>query len=229
MMDWIYNIMKNVWLAVARYKLSKKNVIIKKSAYFNNRTKFGGNNIIHRRSVVADATIGRYTYIGKCSDLLNARIGSFCSIAPNVTIQPFAHPTKGFISTSPAFFSEKKQCVSTFAKQTVFNEVLSVDGCSVIIGNDVWIGSDVRILGGVTIGDGAIVAMGAIVTSDVPPYAIVGGVPAKVIRYRYPENVIKALLEYKWWDKDEQWLQEHIDCFQNDTIFIEKVLNIKSE
>lgn len=228
-MDWIYNIMKCIWLAIARYKLHRRNVIVKKSAYFNNKTTFGGNNIIHSGSVVADATIGRYTYIGTKSNLLKARVGSFCSIAPNVTVQFFAHPTKGFISTSPAFFSTKKQCVSTFAKQTIFNEVLSVGGNSVVIGNDVWIGSDVRILGGVTIGDGAIVAMGAIVTSDVPPYAIVGGVPAKVIRYRYPEHVIAALLKYKWWDKDDEWIQDHIDYFQNDNKFIEQVLNIKSE
>jgi hypothetical protein len=70
----------------------------------------------------------------------------------------------------------------------------------VIIGNDVWIGRNVIVMDGITIGDGAIIAAGATVTHDVPPYAIVGGVPAKIIRYRFSSEIIAALLETKWWD-----------------------------
>ena len=71
-----------------------------------------------------------------------------------------------------------------------------------------WIGNDVRIIGGITIGDGAIVGLGAVVTKDVPPYAIVGGVPAKIIRYRFEQDKIEELLRDKWWNKEEEWIKE---------------------
>ena len=70
------------------------------------------------------------------------------------------------------------------------------------IGNDVWIGLNATILDGVTIGDGAIVAAGAVVTKDVPPYAVVAGVPAKIIKYRFTESQIDFLLKFRWWEKD---------------------------
>lgn len=88
------------------------------------------------------------------------------------------------------------------------------------IGNDVWIGDSVLILDGVKIGDGAVLAAGAVVTADVPPYAIVGGVPAKVIRYRFNEDEIEHLIKLKWWDKSEQWIKENAHLFSNVKKFI---------
>ena len=78
-----------------------------------------------------------------------------------------------------------------------------------IIENDCWIGENVFIAGGVTIGDGAVVLAAAVVTRDVPSYAIVGGVPAKVVKYRYDEGTISTLLEIQWWNKGVEWLEEH--------------------
>ena len=85
-----------------------------------------------------------------------------------------------------------------------------------------WIGDNVLIKGGCRVGDGAIVGMGAVVTKDVPPYAIVGGVPAKVIRYRFTEEQIKKLLKIRWWDKDEDWIRSHAEDMDE----IEKILKI---
>ena len=82
-----------------------------------------------------------------------------------------------------------------------------------MIGNDVWIGNDVRIFPGVTIGDGAVVGTGAVVTKDLEPYGIYAGVPAKLIRKRYDVGTIDALLDLKWWEKDEEWLREHSAWF----------------
>ena len=89
------------------------------------------------------------------------------------------------------------------------------------IGNDVWIGLNATILDGVTIGDGAIVAAGAVVTKDVPPYAVVGGVPAKIIKYRFTESQIDFLLKFRWWEKDRKWIQQNYKRFQDIESFIE--------
>ena len=97
----------------------------------------------------------------------------------------------------------------------MFKERLSIDGRSCIIGNDVWIGNDVRIIGGITIGDGAIVGLGAVVTKDVPPYAVVGGVPAKIIRYRFEQDKIEELLRDKWWNKEEEWIKDNFIKYAN--------------
>lgn len=127
-------------------------------------------------------------------------IGRYCSIAKHVQIGVASHPTD-WLSISA------RQYVPTYldfhrfvgkSVRTVGHEMFE----PTTIGNDVWIGTNAVIMGGVTIGDGAIVAAGAVVTKDVPPYAIVGGVPAKVIRFRFPEDVIRELLELKWWDYD---------------------------
>ena len=80
----------------------------------------------------------------------------------------------------------------------------------VIIGNDVWIGRNAIIMDGVEIGSGAVVASGAIVTKDVPPYAIVGGVPAKVIRYRFDEQTIERLIESRWWDYPDEFIENEL-------------------
>ena len=82
------------------------------------------------------------------------------------------------------------------------------------IGNDVWIGENAVILGGISIGDGAVIGAGAIVTKDVPPYTIVGGVPAKKIRSRFPDDIVKMLLKIQWWNLEEDILKENIYFFQ---------------
>lgn len=92
----------------------------------------------------------------------------------------------------------------------------------VIIGNDVWIGHGATIMGGVTIRDGAIVAANATVTRDVPPYAIVGGLPAKVLSYRFSEAQINALLKIKWWDWPAEKIHDHASEFLDIDSFIAK-------
>lgn len=148
------------------------------------------------------SNIGDYTKI-------HGKVGRFCSIAPNVNtivgLHPYSYP---YVSTSPSFYSLLKQCGFTFAKKQCATEFKYADPkCRhpVIIGNDVWIQSYVKIVSGVKIGDGAVVLAGAIVTKDVPPYAIVGGVPATILKYRFEDEDIKFLLSFKWWDKNEKW------------------------
>ena len=203
-------ILKSLYRLIIRIQLRKKYIYLSTQVRFNSKTVWGGYNKVHERSVVSGAALGRYSYIGTDCYLANAEIGRFCSIGNNVKVIDVTHPTSGFISTHPAFFSTNMQCGTTFVSHNFFNERLSINGRSCIIGNDVWIGDDVRIIGSRKIGDGAIIALGSVVTKDVPPYAIVGGVPAKVIRYRFEDNKIKELLNLQWWNKDEKWIKENL-------------------
>lgn len=157
---------------------------------------FGYHNIIYENVRLVNVKLGDYSYIGGSCRVMNAEIGKFCSIGPEVLIggQP-AHPLHlkstfpGFYQKNPSFYGVEHEY-----------EYLDPEFRKVIIGNDVWIGSRALILDGVTIGDGAVIAAGAVVTKDVPPYAIVGGVPAKIIKYRFSEKKISQMLKSQWWN-----------------------------
>lgn len=165
---------------------------------------FEGSNKIYPHSTFR-GKMGYGSYIGWHCEL-EANIKRFTSIAPYVRSNRGKHPfTYPYASTCPMFFSTQKQNGKTFANRATFEEFNEI----VEIGNDCWIGENVFLTGGITIGDGAVVLAGAVVTKDVPPYAIVGGVPAKVLNYRYDESTIQFLLKFKWWNHDVKWLQEH--------------------
>ena len=188
-------------------KLKNKNrnkLSISPSATTTLMSEFEGCNAISSHSFFS----GKMGYGSYISDncILEGEIGRFCSIAPNVHSHRGVHPvTTPFVSTSPMFSSLKNQNGHTFAKKQMFDEMLS----PIIIGNDCWICSNVFICGGVKIGDGAVIYAGAVVTKDVPPYAIVAGVPARIIKYRYDEETINFLLNFKWWNKPIEWLEEN--------------------
>jgi acetyltransferase-like isoleucine patch superfamily enzyme len=124
-------------------------------------------------------------------------IGSYTSIASNVSILLGSNHKMGFITTFPRSLINRK------VSQEETNERGDVS-----IGNDVWIGYGVTIVGPVTIGDGAIIGASALVVDDIPPYAVVGGVPARVIKYRFEKEVIETLLAIQWWNKGEEKIKE---------------------
>jgi acetyltransferase-like isoleucine patch superfamily enzyme len=174
---------------------------------FTNAT-FGKSIFLGDRVVLQNSSIGDHSYVNGNARIKNTTIGKFCSIASGVKIVLGAHPTN-LISLHPAFYAVNKS-METFADRQYFNEYQEVK-----IGNDVWIGEDVIIPGGVTIGDGAVIASRAVVTKDVAPYSVVGGVPAKHIKFRFDEEKIQQLQKIKWWEKDDQWLKENFKLFLN--------------
>lgn len=167
-------------------------------------SKFEGANRIFHHSFFY-GSMGYGSYIGHNCEIA-AKIGRFTSIAPYVRtnrgIHPFQFP---YVSTSPMFFSLQGQSGKTFAKEKLFEEF----SLPIIIGNDCWICENVFISGGVKIGDGAVVLAGAVVTKDVPSYAIMGGVPAEIMGYRYEQETMDFLQRIQWWNNDIEWFREH--------------------
>lgn len=145
---------------------------------------------------IANSKVGEYTYIHSDSTIAYAEIGKFCSIAQNTIIAQGEHPVN-FISTHPFFYSKNAPWENKFSKNDVIKE-----HAKVIIENDVWIGAGCYIKDGVNIGNGCIIASGSVVIKDVPDYAIVGGVPAKIIKFRFSDKIVKQLVELKWWNFD---------------------------
>lgn len=183
----------------------------------NFKTILHGYNKIGR-SNISSSVIGRFSYLGNGCKLSNTVVGNFCSLGNNVKIIVPTHPSSVFVSTHPSFYSTLKQSGKTFVDKNCFKESLYCDEknkITCIIENDVWIGDDVSIIGGCRIGNGAIIATGSVVVKNVEPYSIVGGVPAKIIRYRFDEKYRKFLDDFRWWEKDIAWLQKNHFYFRN--------------
>lgn len=221
--DTIYRI----YITFYKASLKRVGINIGKKAVIHKQDVFEGKNSIGNRTVFLNSRIGYGSYVANDSFIRNTRIGKYCSIGKNVRIIDVTHPSSEFVSTNPSFFSLKPLNGLKLVKKQKFNEFLRISPCerdAVIIENDVWIGDGVQIIGGHSIGNGAIIGVGAVVTKDVPPYAVVGGVPAKVIKYRFSKTDIDFLLTLKWWDKDLNWIYKYADGFESVSMLRDIVL-----
>lgn len=176
---------------------------------------FGKYNVLSRNTMVVNSHLGDFTYVNTNSYVLWTTLGKYCSIGPDVKIAPGKHPATVYVSTHPITFNRQRNFVKHYTKGHNFKNYEPV-----IIGNDVWIGANAVIMDGVHIADGAIVAANAVVVKNVGPYEIVGGNPAKFIKKRFTDAQINYLLDFKWWDKDEDWIEENISRFWNVKEFI---------
>ncbi len=141
-----------------------------------------------------------------CAQNCKLEIGDYCSFAENISFIFRNHKTN-LVTTYP--FDELNYFYTNEKVEESLHE--SKNNGKIIVGNDVWFGANTTILSGVTIGDGAVIAAGAVVTKDVPDYAIVGGVPAKVIKYRFSPEIIKKLKEISWWNFDEEKVAKNLN------------------
>lgn len=214
---------KFIWKLYKNHFLSKSHSWADKNTSIDRESTFEGYNKIYRGAIISGSNIGRFTYISNAK-VSGSDIGAFCSIGPEVIIGLSSHPTN-WLSTHPAFYSLTLQAGATFAKHELFQHWTRP-----VIGNDVWIGARAVILGGLTVGDGAIIAAGSVVTKNVEPYSIVGGVPAKLIKYRFSEHVIQQLIDWQWWNLPISVLEKIADKFTNKELWtVEVIEKIKSE
>lgn len=163
-----------------------------------------------------NSSIGRYSYVGYDSDVINCEIGAFCSIANGFIAGGARHPLH-WVSTSPVFYNVSSGTGFHLGKLPVEPTKRT------IIGNDVWIGSRVVIMQGVSIGNGAVIGAVAVVTKNVPAYAIVAGCPAKIIRFRFDPETINKLEDSQWWNYSDIQLKKLSDKMNNPEVFLKAI------
>ena len=184
------------------------------------------NSSIHKSSKIesgsniVNVTMEKYSFCGYNCEIANTHIGSFCSIANGVIIGGGMHPIQ-WVSTSPVFYKGRD---SVKAK---FSEFEREPIKTTYIGNDVWIGQNVLIKQGVNIGHGSVIGMGSIVTKDIEPYTICAGNPARVIRKRFDDKIIKELLNTCWWNMNDNELKKCAKYIKEPENFIKCIKKCK--
>ena len=203
-----------VWKYVNQYRHASVKLSIGYMARFRN-CHFGYCNKLYPEVSLSNVSLGDYSYVSPRSRISNAEIGKFSCIGPEVVVGLGKHPSRGFVTSHPSFYSTRGQAIESFVEESIFGEYAPIT-----IGNDVWIGARSIVLDGVKSGDGAIVGAGAVVTRDVEPYAVVAGSPATLVRYRFDADDIECLLQFKWWERDRDWLRENVSSFRDIKEFV---------
>lgn len=190
-----------------------RNIVYKNISLFSDITesKISKKSKISRFAKLYHCTINDHSYVGAGSKLFYTTLGKYCSIGGDCKIGSASHPLN-FISSSPIFYTKTNLTGEVWCD----NDKNYTSYKPVVIGNDVWIGSSATILGGIKIGNGAVIGAGAVVTKDVPDYAIVGGVPAKIIRKRFSDEIIEKLLKSEWWNEEDNKIKQNLKLFTID-------------
>ena len=176
-------------------------------AFWDSRTVFSKTSALGSYSRCYNVRIGKYSSLRGKSKAANCIIGKYSVIAKESEIGLGVHPTD-YLTCHSIFYTNSPWGFHPEWVKSI-EDIVRISH----IGNDVWIGAKSIVMDGVSIGDGAIVAAGSVVTKDVPPFAVVGGVPAKIIKYRFSQEVIDRLEEIQWWNLPDEEITKRIDLF----------------
>jgi acetyltransferase-like isoleucine patch superfamily enzyme len=203
--------------AVLRAGLQQKNPScrIYSGVMVDERSALGTYNVLFSNVKILSSVIGDHTYVQENATICDAEVGKFCSIAMGASIGVPQHQLSS-VSSHPAFYLRNTPLAKTYSDQDMFRTFHKT-----FIGHDVWIGQNAIIMNGLRVGIGAVIGAGAVVTRDVPAYAVVGGVPAQIIKYRFDEKLRNDLLGSKWWDMPEEWMENNYSLFQDPLKFLE--------
>ena len=217
----IKSILKPYYRKLKRLKYKKNNTlddtcVIGKNVSLTNCV-FDKHSRVAEYASIKDTKIGAYSTLGRYSKIVHTEIGKYCAISWDITINAISHPYNNLTISAFPYVPRLGNFVKV--KNQSYKEV--------IIKNDVWIGANSVVMPGVVIGNGVVIGAGAVVTKDIPDYAIVVGVPAKVVKYRFEKNVIERLLEIEWWNFDDKTIKGNIILFQGE-LNEEKLKKIES-
>jgi acetyltransferase-like isoleucine patch superfamily enzyme len=190
------------------------NSVIYSGATVDPTCVLGEHSVLFQNVALMNSSLGAYSYVQSGSVVCNAEIGKFCSIASGVNIGLPQHSISS-VSSHPVFYLKNTPLPKKFSDQDLFSTIKKT-----VIGHDVWIGQNAIIMTGLNIATGAVIGAGAVVTRDVPAYAVVGGIPARIIKYRFEEKMRSDLLSTKWWEMPDKLLEKNFLLFQNPLEFV---------
>lgn len=212
-----------VAVAVANRLLERQNLVIHEDVGIGRGCQIRGDVTLGPDAgvspgcrLIGDVDIGRGTNLGDDNELIgDVTIGKYCALARDILFQQKNHQI------------HKPAMQMRFYSAVLDSKLEHVTQGPITVGNDVWIGARAIVLSGVSIGDGAVVGAGSIVTEDVEPYAVVAGVPATRVKWRFPEEIREELLDLAWWDLSEETLQRHREFFDTEITSVDDIPDIE--